>query len=251
MINELLIKAIAPIPKVEKYDSYLFVGPHPDDIEIAAGRTVARLCAEGKAVTFLICTDGRYGTEDRKLSPDALVDIRREEQLASAAKLGVKEVKFLPFHDGGKYAVEELRDEIAKVIVEVKPDIVLCPDYQLFPECHPDHLKVGRACAEAYMFVPFYHIMHDLGVEDTAKPQAMAFFYTDKPNAYVKIRKKDFEKSIEAFSCFKSQFDEQGAKDLTLYMKVKTYINGMHAGKGRADAFRAVNNLHVHCCTEL
>ena len=40
----------------------LFFGPHPDDIEIGAGATAARLAREGRAVRFVICTDGRYGS---------------------------------------------------------------------------------------------------------------------------------------------------------------------------------------------
>lgn len=250
MINKLLIKAIAPIPKIDNYHSFLFVGPHPDDIEIAAGRTVAKLCAAGKSVTFLICTDGRLGTEDKSISEDELVLIRQAEARRSAEILGVKDVYFLPFKDGGKYSVEEMRDEIAKIIVKVNPEVVLCPDFQLYPECHPDHLKVGRACAEAYIFVPFFHAMQDIGVDGISKPKALAFFYTGKPNYYVKISGKDYKKSVQAFDVFKSQFDTQGAKDLILYMKMKTYLNGIRGRKIRADAFRSVNNLHMHCCPE-
>ena len=57
LLNRLLIKAVAPVPKIEKFKTYLFVAPHPDDIEIAVGRTVARLAREGKDVYYLVCTD--------------------------------------------------------------------------------------------------------------------------------------------------------------------------------------------------
>ena len=107
LLNRLLIKAVAPVPKIEKFKTYLFVAPHPDDIEIAVGSTVARLAREGKEVYYLVCTDGRYGTEDENMSPETLVKIRRDEQLASAKILGVKDVRFLPFEDGGMY------DEVA------------------------------------------------------------------------------------------------------------------------------------------
>ena len=89
LLNRLLIKAVAPVPKIEKFKTYLFVAPHPDDIEIAVGSTVARLAREGKDVYYLVCTDGRFGTEDENMSPETLVKIRRDEQLASAKILGV------------------------------------------------------------------------------------------------------------------------------------------------------------------
>ena len=52
LLNRLLIKAVAPTPKIEKYKRYLFIAPHPDDIEIAVGGTVARLAREGKEVYY-------------------------------------------------------------------------------------------------------------------------------------------------------------------------------------------------------
>ena len=57
-LTKLAIKFAAPFPKVESFERYLFLGPHPDDIEIGAGATVAALAAQGKTICFLICTDG-------------------------------------------------------------------------------------------------------------------------------------------------------------------------------------------------
>ena len=67
-LTRLALHCAAPVPHPERFTRYLFVGPHPDDIEIGAGATVSRLTAQGKRVTFLICTDGRYGTENTALS---------------------------------------------------------------------------------------------------------------------------------------------------------------------------------------
>ena len=67
------------------------IGPHPDDIEIGAGATVARLAAQGKKVCFLICTDGRFGSANAPdgITGDALASLRMEEARASARVLGV------------------------------------------------------------------------------------------------------------------------------------------------------------------
>ncbi|MBQ8873262.1 MAG: PIG-L family deacetylase, partial [Clostridia bacterium] len=37
-----------PLPKLLKQQKFLFVGPHPDDIEVACGSTVAKLVKMGK-----------------------------------------------------------------------------------------------------------------------------------------------------------------------------------------------------------
>lgn len=76
-LTRLALKFAVPAVKLEAYRRYLFIGPHPDDIEIGAGATAAKLAAEGKDVAFLICTDGRYGDGATALRGD---ELRRRAQ---------------------------------------------------------------------------------------------------------------------------------------------------------------------------
>lgn len=251
LLNRLLIKAVASTPKIEKYKRYLFIAPHPDDIEIAVGGTVARLAREGKEVYFLVCTDGRFGTEDENVSPESLVAARREEQLASARILGVKDVVFLNYEDGGMYDELELRKDIARTIARIKPEVVVCPDHKLYSECHPDHLAVGENASKAYFMCSNVNMMKSIGSDEIAKPDVLAFYFTGKPNRYVKITKKDFEKNKQAYACFVSQCPPpDNGKSLMLYMRLKIRLNGMRSGHIRADAFRTMHNMHIHCCAE-
>ena len=41
---------ILPFPRFEEAERVLFIAPHPDDIEVAAGATAAKLAAMGKNV---------------------------------------------------------------------------------------------------------------------------------------------------------------------------------------------------------
>lgn len=59
-LTSLILKFAAPLPKIESYQRYLFLGPHPDDIKIGAGATAAKFASAGKDVCFLICTDGQF-----------------------------------------------------------------------------------------------------------------------------------------------------------------------------------------------
>ena len=89
-ILKLIIKNAAPLPRLEDMNTVLFVGPHPDDIEIGAGATAAKLASMGKKVCFLICTDGRYG--------DAYTDARGDE-LAALISLAVElQFQYPRFH---------------------------------------------------------------------------------------------------------------------------------------------------------
>ena len=150
--------------KIESFNTYLFIGPHPDDIEIGAGATVSKLIKLKKKVVFLICTDGRFGRENLKedlsegnlrfeklnedLSEEQLIERRKEESIKSASYLGVTDVRFLNLCDGNNYQYKELLEGIASTINDVKPDIIFGPDPDISSECHKDHLNVGQAIKE-------------------------------------------------------------------------------------------------------
>ena len=84
-----LLKHGVPLPKITDFQRYLFIGPHPDDIEVACAPTVKQLTQSGKHVEFLILTDGGIGTIDLMLSGKELIERRQSESRASAALLGV------------------------------------------------------------------------------------------------------------------------------------------------------------------
>ena len=44
-LTSVVLKFAAPAPQIMDFSRYLFIGPHPDDIEIGAGATVAALTA--------------------------------------------------------------------------------------------------------------------------------------------------------------------------------------------------------------
>ena len=56
----------------------LVVSPHPDDLEIAMGGTVAKLIDQGVSVVSLVATDGRGSTTVDELTGDELAEVRRQ-----------------------------------------------------------------------------------------------------------------------------------------------------------------------------
>ena len=166
MITKTALKIAVPFPRVESFESYLFIGPHPDDIEIGAGATAAKLVSMGKKVTFLICTDGRYGTDNISgIGPDELAEKRKQESILSAKTLGVSNVRFLELSDGGFYDLWELEEGIAKTVAEVKPDMVFAPDPDVTSECHKDHLNTGNCAKIICQFSGNPGIMEKYGAE--------------------------------------------------------------------------------------
>ena len=58
-LTRLALRFAAPVPQVESFHRYLFVGPHPDDIEIGAGATAAKLTAGGMCRSIGRCYSRR------------------------------------------------------------------------------------------------------------------------------------------------------------------------------------------------
>ena len=77
-----ILKLAVPVPNIENYQRFLFVGPHPDDIEIGAGATAAKLAAMGKEICFLVCLDGRFGdgSAPEGIRGQALVELRKQQK---------------------------------------------------------------------------------------------------------------------------------------------------------------------------
>lgn len=248
-----VLKLAVPVPKIESYQRFLFVGPHPDDIEIGAGATAAKLAAMGKEICFLVCMDGRFGDGNAPegIRGEKLVELRKQEAIASAAMLGVKDVRFLDLCDGGFYGQKELTEKLARVVGDFQPDVILAPDPDVTSECHADHLNVGKAAKQIAYFAPYSGIMAGYGAA-AAPVQALALFMTAKPNRFVKTSGYLKLQLRSVFGCHLSQFPEgcADAKSIALYLKLRALDFGIRSGKGCAEGFRVLGVTHMHCFPE-
>jgi LmbE family N-acetylglucosaminyl deacetylase len=131
----------------------LVLTAHPDDVDWGSGGTVALWTAAGLQVTYCVVTDGDAGGPPEDAGGRPLAEVRRQEQRAAAAELGVHDVRFLGYPDGRLQPTLELRRELTRVIRQVRPDRVLThsPDrnYERVAQSHPDHRAVGSAALDA------------------------------------------------------------------------------------------------------
>lgn len=248
------VNKVIPLKKIEDFETYLFVGPHADDIEIGAGATVSKLVSMGKKVSFLICTDGRYGdTNSKGIVGQELIDIRKEEVLKAAGVLGVTDVHFLELIDGASYAREELERRIAEKFSEINPDIVFAPDPDSSSESHMDHLNVGEAVKKIGYFTTLEALMKEKHGLMSTNLQAVAFYMTTNVNRVVKVKKKDYLKQQEAiFDCHTSQYpkDSGDSKALSLYLKIRSVQYGLKKMSLYGEGFRMLDIIRMHCIPE-
>jgi LmbE family N-acetylglucosaminyl deacetylase len=140
---------LEPFP--EDWERALAVVAHPDDMEYGAAAAVARWTGQGKAVGYVLVTDGEAGIQS--LPPDEVGPIRRAEQVASCREVGVPDVEFLGLPDGLLVEGLELRAALAEVVRRHRPDVVLSINFRDSwggPSWnHADHRAVGRALLDA------------------------------------------------------------------------------------------------------
>lgn len=110
--------------------SVLAVGPHPDDVEIAAGGTVALLAAAGHRVVMVDLTRGERATRGTP-------EIRAREAAEAAGILGAAERECLELPDTGVAARDpEQVNRLVSVIRKHRPRLVLTLHEN---DDHPDH----------------------------------------------------------------------------------------------------------------
>lgn len=135
----------------EDWGRLLAVVAHPDDLEYGAASAIARWTAAGKWVGYVIASSGEAGMDD--IEPERAGDIRRTEQVASAAVVGVHDVWFLDHPDGAIEYGQPLRRDITRMIRRTKPDLLLTVTERLTWGNHQlnqvDHRNVAMATLDA------------------------------------------------------------------------------------------------------
>ena len=133
----------------QEIERLLVVMAHPDDVDFGSAGTIATLTAQGVHVIYCLVTDGDAGGFDHSITRAEMASMRRKEQTAAAAVVGVHDLIFLGHPDGQVVADLALRRDVSRVIRQVRPTVVLgqSPErnYDRIFASHPDHVATGEA----------------------------------------------------------------------------------------------------------
>ena len=135
----------------EDWNTMLAIAAHPDDLEYGAASAIARWTSQGKQVIYLMVTSGEAGID--AMPPDEAGPLREQEELNSAAVVGVDTVDFMNYTDGVIEYGLPLRLDLARAIRKHRPDVVLTNNFELrwaggrFNMA--DHRAVGLATLDA------------------------------------------------------------------------------------------------------
>lgn len=183
----------------------LAISPHPDDVELACGGTLARVATAGGRIGLLHLTRGEAGTR-------GTVEERKREAECAAEALGAVAIEFLDCGDGALRTGVEEEDALIELLRRLRPELVLCPPAS---DRHPDHGRAHRLVEAAC----FYAGLAKRGKPDWGEPHrpAAVFHYmlhdTFEPRFIVDVTDV-WAKKMAALACYETQlYQGTGPRD--------------------------------------
>ncbi len=185
----------------------LSLTPHPDDAEIFAGGTLAKMAANGDHIIMAIATDGRCGSYEHDSA--ALAAMRAEEACRAAELLGAEKTILLGHPDMGLDLLPgTLREQFVRLIRQYRPDVVVTQWPVNLHISHPDHRQVAWAARDAIgaSALPLIYPEH---IQQGLSPHFVAekYFYTEGAEGTNKVIDitDTMKKKIAALSAHTSQ----------------------------------------------
>jgi N-acetylglucosamine malate deacetylase 1 len=191
---------------VERLD-VMFVGAHPDDVEIACGGTIAALTDQGYRVGIVDLTDG----EPTPLSPSP--EVRRAEARDAAKTLGVHYRAILPFTNRRLMDGFDERVALAKEFRRYRPRMVVGFGNKT-PMASPDHYQAMQITDAAVFYarltkwddvfdgLPVHTIERQLYFRLQFEPAPIVGF----DNQITIDISHTIEKKIASIACYATQF---------------------------------------------
>lgn len=183
----------------------LAIGAHPDDVDMIAGGTVAKMAARGKSVVILDLTRGEMATRG---TPEQ----REEEARAAGGVLKVKDRINLDLGDGRLEDNTENRCKLIEVIRDLRPSLVMGHHWE---DLHPDHVAAGWLLRS--IMYPLGFTNYPAGGEPY-RPKEFLYFMAHLPfSPSFVVDTSDFQaRKMEAVKCFRSQlFAEESDEPAT------------------------------------
>jgi bacillithiol biosynthesis deacetylase BshB1 len=184
----------------------LFIGAHPDDVELSASGTIADAVGRGLRVGMIDLTRGELGTRG---TPQT----RKREAQRSAKILGASFREQLDFGDGNLRTGRDEELVLVDLIRRTRPSLVFAP----YPDDrHPDHTRAGRLVTEAAFYAGLKAIETGLPAH---RPQTTVYYlqnYMQPPSFIVDVTAV-WKTKMRAIAAFKSQFyDPQSREPKTI-----------------------------------
>jgi bacillithiol biosynthesis deacetylase BshB1 len=176
----------------------LVFGPHPDDIEIGLGGTVARHAARGDRVGLCDLTRGELGSNG---TPDE----REREAEAARGVLGAAWRVNLRWPDGSLTGTGAQIADVVRLVRQCRPRTVALPYWD---DRHPDHRAASGVVREAVFRAGLRRFAVDGSDAAAWKPDWVCYYFINDsaPVSFAVDVSAHYQQKREALACHRSQF---------------------------------------------
>jgi bacillithiol biosynthesis deacetylase BshB1 len=178
----------------------LAFGPHPDDIEIGMGATIARHTAAGRTVGLCDLTAGELGSNGTPAE-------RKLEAVRAATVLGAVWRENLGWPDGGIDASPDRLRAAVDLLRRHRPRAIAVPYWQ---DRHPDHIAASHVLTLAAFRSGLRRVETD---DEPWRPAWICYYFINDsvPPSFVVDVSAYYARKQEALACHQTQFAPAGA----------------------------------------
>jgi LmbE family N-acetylglucosaminyl deacetylase len=201
--------------------SVLLLAPHTDDVELAAGGTVAKLIKSNCTVDYVA-----FSACEESVPIGFEKDILRTESLAATEKLGINpaNVNVLDFKVRHfPRDRQKVLDELIQIRRKKHYDLVLTPSTEDF---HQDHKVISEESIRAFKNtsilgyeLPWNHL-------------------STKNTLFIQLQPEDLERKIDALKMYKSQYGRNYCSEE--YIRALALVKGAHVGVEFAESYEVI-----------
>lgn len=222
----------------------VFTAPHPDDLEIGCGGTIAALVEMGYRVGMVHMTNGEP-------TPRGTVESRIKEARAAAEVLGAQVCEILDLTNRELMDGPPARYALATVLRKYQPPILVGMAGRT-PGASPDHYQ-AQLITEASRFYAQLTKWDDR-FDGTIPYRVDHLIYRPVPIAaekhhfhstFVMDITKAIDKKLEAIACYQSQFDQARFDRLAHYVRSLNGFEGGQCGFAYGELFALPRPLGV------
>lgn len=223
----------------------VFTAPHPDDLEIGMGGTIAKMVDLGHRVGMIHLTSGEP-------TPRGTLEVRRKEAEKAADVLGVAVMENLDLPNRVLMDCPENRYSLATALRRHRPKIVVCMAGRTVA-ASPDHYQ-SQLLTEASRFYSQLTKWDDR-FDDTApfiiqhlvyRPVPFSAEIHHWPSRFVVDISNTMQRKIDAISCYESQFDPARREGLLHYISSVCGAEGAMIGVKYGEMYALPHPLPVH-----
>jgi bacillithiol biosynthesis deacetylase BshB1 len=197
----------------------LFIGAHPDDIEITSSGTLIKMLKAGKKAGIVDLTLGELSTRGD-------LKTRKKETETASKILGITVRENLGLPDGDIQNNQKNRIKLIRLIRKYKPGIVFAP----FPnDRHPDHINTSNLVRESAYYSGLNKIETDM--LEPYRPSKIFYFRHayDLPVSFIIDISDVFKIKMRSIKVYKSQFYNPKTKQPDTYISSQLFLKDVES----------------------